>query len=57
MDAMLDEAGRQSFPASDPPAVVVDKTATPGSDDEHLARPAETRRAEHIHVVYEHPPT
>jgi hypothetical protein len=33
LDAMLDEAGRQSFPASDPPALMVDQPASSLPDD------------------------
>jgi phosphoglycolate phosphatase-like HAD superfamily hydrolase len=33
IDAMLDEAGRQSFPASDPPALMVDRPAEGLPDD------------------------
>ena len=33
-DAMLGEAGRQSFPASDPPAVVIDQTHVWTPDEE-----------------------
>jgi hypothetical protein len=57
MDAMLDEAGRQSLPGSDPPAVVVDETAPPHPDDEHLPRGAQTDKAEHIHVMRQDRPT
>ena len=41
MDAMLDEAGRQSFPASDPPALFVEDPVTP---PQHESSHASTAR-------------
>jgi hypothetical protein len=35
LDAMLDEAGRESFPASDPPALIVDGPLTTAQPDEN----------------------
>jgi hypothetical protein len=54
-DAMLDEAGRQSFPASDPPAVVIDQPQVQTQDAEPRPLAGRSGRPEHIQAVRERP--
>jgi hypothetical protein len=43
LDAMLDEAGRQSFPASDPPALFVEDSPTPPPREPQTSLPPPPR--------------